>query len=63
MSENTYLARGYCTNCGKENYPQWGTYNMGTLISDILCPKCGCQTWVKDDRDHSPTSNSQGGTK
>jgi predicted nucleic-acid-binding Zn-ribbon protein len=45
----TYLARGACKNCGYRNYPQWGEYEVGKKISDYPCPKCGCDTWSKDE--------------
>jgi predicted RNA-binding Zn-ribbon protein involved in translation (DUF1610 family) len=50
--KDTYEARGYCTNCGRENYPQWGTYNVGEKLEDYPCPSCGCLTWRYDDREH-----------
>lgn len=45
--EKTYLAQGECTNCGHENYPQWGEYDFGRKISDHLCPNCKCMTLRK----------------
>lgn len=45
-----YKAQGECTNCNRENYPQWGEYEVGKKISDYPCPKCGCMTWVPRDK-------------
>ena len=45
MEKEIYLAQGECTNCGRENYPQWGKYEVGKKISDYPCPNCGCMTW------------------
>ncbi len=45
MEKETYSAQGECTNCGRENYPQWGTYTVGKRIEEYSCPKCGCMTW------------------
>ena len=50
MAKETYEARGKCTNCDRENYPQWGEYEVGRTINSYPCPKCECMTWVKDDR-------------
>ena len=49
----TYNAQGWCTNCGRENYPQWGVYEVGTKVTDQPCPNCKLMTWVLDLRDHS----------
>lgn len=43
----TYLAQGECTNCGKENYPQWGNYAIGKKLEEYPCSNCGCMTWRK----------------
>ena len=43
--EKTYKARGICSNCGRRNYPQWGTYKVGTKLTDYPCPNCGLMTW------------------
>jgi predicted RNA-binding Zn-ribbon protein involved in translation (DUF1610 family) len=50
--QKTYEAQGYCTNCGRENYPQWGTYDVGKELQDYPCPNCGCRTWRLDNREH-----------
>jgi len=42
----TYQAQGECTNCGRENFPQWGEYETGKFIQDYPCPNCECMTWV-----------------
>lgn len=46
MKTETYEAQGECTNCGRENYPQWGKYEVGKKVSEYPCPKCGCMTWI-----------------
>ena len=43
--EETYLAQGFCTNCGRRNYPQWGTYELGKALEEYPCPQCGMFTW------------------
>lgn len=43
--EETYLAQGFCTNCGRRNYPQWGTYEVGKALEEYPCPQCGMFTW------------------
>jgi len=45
MEKETYKAQGECTNCGRENYPQWGEYEVGKKIEEYPCPNCGCMTW------------------
>lgn len=45
MSEE-YKAQGECTNCGYENWPQWGYYEVGKALSEYPCPKCKCMTWI-----------------
>lgn len=54
MEKETYLAQGYCKNCGRENYPQWGSYEIGKKLENSPCPNCGCMTWVLDIRSHTP---------
>lgn len=49
MKEETYLAQGKCTNCGRRNYPQWGKYKKGIPLQNYPCPKCGLMTWIPDD--------------
>ena len=46
--DKTYLAQGKCTNCGRKNYPQWGTYAVGRKIETYPCPNCGNMTWILD---------------
>ena len=47
-NDETYRAQGICSNCGRRNYPQWGTYNVGTRLEDNPCPNCGLMTWGLD---------------
>lgn len=46
----TYQAQGECTNCGRENYPWWGDYEVGKKIEEYPCPSCECMTWVPRGR-------------
>lgn len=60
----TYNAQGECTNCGRENYPQWGGYAVGKKLSEYPCPQCGCMTWRKrqekyEDPDVGKTNESK----
>lgn len=59
----TYSAQAKCTNCGYENYPQWGTYEYEKKISDHKCPNCKCFTLIPrphySDPDLGRTSESK----
>lgn len=46
--EKTYKSRGVCSNCDFKSDPQWGTYEVGKLVSDYPCPNCECKTLHAD---------------
>lgn len=39
-----YSTRIKCTNCGSEGHLE---IKIGYLITEILCPRCGCRSLVK----------------
>ena len=59
--KETYLAQGMCYNCGRRNYPQWGTYEKGKRLEEYPCPKCGCMTWILDSTQGFPPQDSDVG--